>query len=625
MIRTRERSRGDSGAWYSAGSLALNGVSPTYISQFDKDRYYSSTAGVRPFPYTFSRASNAMQFDSAGRLVWAKANMLLHSDDLTNAAWAKTDSTITANTETAPSGASADLVTEGVAGTALVQQVVGSMPAYAQFTYSVEMKRGNHDWVRIYFGSGSGNNQTWFNLATGAVGTTTMTTAVNPQAATMVDLGGGWYRLTLSVADVNMTSVTLLTVSAASDGSTTRVNNATRTEGRHQFEMWGPDCPKLPLTQTTASASYSQRLDYNPNGNTARGLLLERAATNLCPISGETAVRMPAATGGFYHVGPSARVFDREPVVFQGGGASAAMFVPFGTLAAAPAASTQYAASVFVKAGTRTKCQLTVSSSFAAVDCYANFDLSNGAVLANGAGASNILATNCGNGVWRLSFAFTTRAVPAAGAAVVVSYIETDTDTRIPTITSSLSDTLIVYGAQLELGAGPTSYIPTFAASATRAVETATETLGAWFDATKGTMYSHIEIENQTLATFPNSFWIHDGTANNRLSQYFSAASGAGVFEVRSGAVTSATISVAGTFIGVHKLASRWNTTGTVSQSSRDGTAGTQDNTTTVPTVTTLSVGGNAASTEPLNGWVREVRYYPDASASDAQLNALTA
>jgi hypothetical protein len=76
-------------------------------------------------------------------------NLLLWSQDATQTAWTKTDTTPTANAAISPSGAAnADLLVEGSAGTANLHQAV-TVASGASVSASRWLKRDNHDWVLL--------------------------------------------------------------------------------------------------------------------------------------------------------------------------------------------------------------------------------------------------------------------------------------------------------------------------------------------------------------------------------------------------------------------------------------------------------------------------------------------
>jgi hypothetical protein len=513
--------------WYKSSALKLNTALPSYISQFDKNRYYNSTVGVRAFPYTATRASNAMMWDSQGRLVWAPANMLLNS---------------------------ASLSTQSV-----------TVSSGAPYTLS-------------FYGTGE------IVLSDGGSGTLTGTGAND--------------RVSLSFT-ASTTSVTFTV--------TGTVTNA-------QLEMTGIDSPK-PYNATTGTAYYGPRLDYNPATGAARGLLVEAVATNNCPQS------FPSTSSGTNVTITQDTSFHGFPTnLATANGASAGHFMF--TSSVTPTASATLRLSAVVKADTESRVQLTASSAWAATDVYANFNMTTGTVLAVGAGASNATITPLGNGWHLIGLTCTASGTPGAGTAVVLAFIDSDAATRIQanTLTTSFYYTFL---GHYEHVYGDLSLIPTYGAAATRAADIVSESTDTWLDNTKGTMYAAVEAEAVNTG-FPNVFWISTA-GTDRTALYFNASSGGYVMEVRAASTTTAQQGVTAPYVGVGvvKGAGRYTTNDCVM--SRAGTNTGGDATVTMPaSLAEVRLGMSGGAANQLNGWIREVRYYPDASASNAQLNTLT-
>lgn len=137
---------------------------------------------------------------SLQRQAASRTNEVLWSEDFSNAAWTKTNVTVTADAVVAPDGSlTADQLVENTATAVhLTSQVPGATPAdSATVTLSVYVKAAGRDffWLETRTKAVTFPNA-YFNLATGVVAAT-----FNGASATITPAGDGWYRCTLT-ADV---------------------------------------------------------------------------------------------------------------------------------------------------------------------------------------------------------------------------------------------------------------------------------------------------------------------------------------------------------------------------------------------------------------------------------------
>ena len=158
-------------------------------------------------------------------------NVLLRSQEFDNAAWTKTDTTVTANATTSPDGtANADLLTEGTAGTARTLQTGTATTASAAVSGSIFLKASaNVTWVSVALRDGTGANglATWVNLSTGAIGTTSNIGTATGSGAQSVQAANGFWRVECwCTMPSGVSDLRLYVQSASADGSGTRVNNA---------------------------------------------------------------------------------------------------------------------------------------------------------------------------------------------------------------------------------------------------------------------------------------------------------------------------------------------------------------------------------------------------------------
>lgn len=206
----------------------------------------------------------------------ARTNVLLQSEDFSSASWTKTDTVVTANNTTAPDGAvTADLLTEGSAGTASASQSVTGT-ANANYAVTRFFKFGNCQWVRMQFGNGANSVNGWFDIQNGVKGSTSVGGTGVAVSSSIKAYPSGWFRCEL-VGSVNSaaTAIASLTLSASGDGAG-RVNNATRFEWGAGFEDNVSFASTYIPTTIAAVTRNTDVLTYPTTGwlNAAAGTLL---------------------------------------------------------------------------------------------------------------------------------------------------------------------------------------------------------------------------------------------------------------------------------------------------------------------------------------------------------------
>jgi uncharacterized lipoprotein NlpE involved in copper resistance len=280
---------------------------------------------------------------------------------------------------------------------------------------------------------------------------------------------------------------------------------------------------------------------------------------------------------------------------------------------------TTYTASIFVKNGTINYLQLHYSSSHFGVNGYANFDLTGAGALGTVGSDAKATITALTNGFFRITI--TAPCTTNGNAVLYIQMISSSTAARSAAITRS-GQTVILWGAQLEAGAFPTSYIPTTTTALTRNADAASMTgtnFSGWYNAAEGTLFAQAQ-SFQTTGVFSTQV-ISDGTTPNEMRHSSSSLATSPTFVVNVGGVSQASLAVSLAITLPYKIASRYAVDDF--RSAVNGTLSAADTSGTIPTVDRLTIGARGNSTLFLNGWIARLAYYPT-KLGDSQLHALT-
>jgi hypothetical protein len=149
----------------------------------------SAASGVARFEH------NPVTGESLGlEIEEQRTNLVQRSEEFDNAYWRKDSSAILSNQVIAPDGTlTADKLYDDAVGVVATIYNDTALTLTAQaYTWSVFAKAGELNWIAISAYDGTAR-RTWFNLATGAVGTNAA-----GNTATITPVGNGWYRCTVS-------------------------------------------------------------------------------------------------------------------------------------------------------------------------------------------------------------------------------------------------------------------------------------------------------------------------------------------------------------------------------------------------------------------------------------------
>jgi hypothetical protein len=250
-------------------------------------------------------------------------------------------------------------------------------------------------------------------------------------------------------------------------------------------------------------------------------------------------------------------------------------------------------------------------------------NLATGAVATSGSPTATS-ATAVGNGWYRISV---TASATATGSATIQVRLTNDANAGISAYTGDGYSGIYIWGAQLEAGAFPTSYIQTVASQVTRVADAASMTganFSSWYNQAEGSLYAEAASTGYVPDTgFPLVMSIDDGTNNNRITAFQGSFLIGYSVTVRKNGVSA---SISDTTVDLSatpaRLASGFSgSTLNVSVNGKSALSGTSAG---MPVVNRLIIGGSGGVyLSALNGHIRKLSYYP-IRCTDAQLQALT-
>lgn len=290
----------------------------------------------------------------------------------------------------------------------------------------------------------------------------------------------------------------------------------------------------------------------------------------------------------------------------------------------ASGAGVSVTASIFVKANGRSVVGFGFDNSFAFVgkSVRGRFDLSDKS-FANEYNCDSYSITNVGNGWYRLSVTSTT--IQAGVARFDFFLYNSDTSGGI-TYTGDGSSGVLLFGAQVEAGAFPTSYIGTTSSSVVRSADVCQITGSGFSGFWNGTEGS-VAVEFDQLADaskMTNESYIYGFQNATDYEQFILRGQSGGIYywrSVNNGNVeASAQISSLGTATVKHAACYKLNDFA----STFNGAAVVSDTSGATPAPTLIGIGFNSISgSNRINGHIARLRYFPT-RLSNAKLQELS-
>ena len=425
----------------------LNKASLIQIPSGYKDgTLYSAKPTNGDGDFTFSRGSNlAATRVSDGLIEKGRENLLLQSNQF-DTTWVTANSSVTSGQSGYGGSNDAWLLDKSGASGRITQ----TKSVTGIFTFSVYVKKGTTDWILLYK-TGTGEGGRFFDLTNGVTGSSISTAPIDSK---IESVGNDWYRC--SIVGNSATAVVMYV--ADSDGSVTDTSgNIYIQDSQLESSLIATDY--IETGASTAQAGILEdmpRLDYS-GGATCGHLLLEPQRSNFVTQSeylSDLSVPERATITSNADTSP-------EGVV------NASSFVEDSTTgrhrmqtnSISVTSGTTYTFSMFakIKSGNRLLC---VNADYL-FNTRVYFDLVNGDVEGVDSGSASI--EDYGNGWYRCT---ATGTATATRSSIVYFGLEDGTSDN-----GYAGDGIsghYWYGAQIEAGSYPTSYIPTYGASVTR-------------------------------------------------------------------------------------------------------------------------------------------------------------
>lgn len=550
-------------------------------------------AAILSYPAT----SPKMVYGADGVLRYGKNNYVLQSQTFDNASWAKsTGVTVTANTDVAPDGTTtADTITSSV-GNQLSQDV--SCAANTVYTDGIHIKKTSGAtytpclYLQFYGGTGIIYGAR-LDTDTG-VATAMAAGGFTAPASVVVEDAGSYWRLCVSGNSNDNTTGRIALYPNMNSGSAVAAGSQV---------IWGADLKRLPCHDntylpTTTAARFAVPLDHDPVTLDPLGVLIEEQRTNLALRSGE--LQTSPWVGGNINV--AAPVVTANATVAPNGTTTA-------TQLAFPAISSSAHTSIHWQS-------IAVTAAVYTLSVWLKGTVGGEVVyLQTTTDGVTFYKTTCTLTTSWVRYTLTTGTLTATGWSLAIGI-----DRRDATQANQSAQTIYAWGAQLEAGAFPTSYIPTVASAVTRAADALSSpvTKFPYSAGAAGTMVFEARHGDDDLLHWLN---LNNTTADRAV---FFTNGGSAVFYVEDGGTAKSITKTAPIALADFKAAGAW-AANDAAFCVDGGAVGTDTTTQTAFTATILRFGSDEGGTSlHCNGHIKRSKYLPR-RATNAELQAMSA
>jgi hypothetical protein len=493
-------------AFYDLASLVF------LPSGYKSGKLYAQKPLTTDGQLAFTRASSATRVASNGLIEKVRTNLILQSNTFSDAAWTKTNFTITAGQSDPFGGSNAWKFECTSTSGGMIQTVAGS----GVRAVSIYAKAGNVSTFSLWRG-GILNVGVSFNLSTGTI---------ISGIGTITPVGNGWYRCSTfgDTAHVNpffnspssgdfifLAFSQLENSDIATDyiPTTTAAVSVGPVSGLPRLDYLGSTCPRLLLEpQRTNVALYSEQFDNAAWNKETGNSVVANSVTS--PDGYTNADSISATSGNVININQGLTT---------------------------PAATATYTFSGFFKKQSTSSVEIYLFQVVGGFVGRASINLDAGTITAS-VGTATI--TNYGNGWYRASVTGTLTIAIVSSCGI---YNASTTGTR----------NVYAYGCQVEIASYATSYIPTLGASVTRVADAASKTgISSLIGQTEGTLFADFEFNGKYDVSGNIPILIYTGTSEAYI---FISTAGNLFLDILNAGVISASISVPIGAFGRKKIA----------------------------------------------------------------------
>jgi len=437
---------------------------------YSEGKLYSVIPSDGSGDMSVTRATTATRVNSAGLVELVPYNLLTYSEDFSNATWNKSEISLT-------SGQSSPL------GTNTAYKITGTSAVNAYLYDSVSVTNGNVYTASVYL-KGDTSGSVSLRVDSGS------TAPNNPVSYTTE-----WQRFTYTftagstTADVVLGAYLTWTGNEAIyvygfqlvEGSVAKDYQKTETRlNIPRLDYSNGTCPSLLVEpQRTNLVTYSSSFD-NAAWTKGNGTVTANATTSPSGITDADKFAEDSSTDAHYFGNDTATATSGQSVTFT----------------------------IFAKQSERSWIAIRLYSGFGSIFGY--YNIANGTLGTIGAGGVGNIE-DYGNGWYRCSLTIT-----MVSNSVCLPYVFSSTGNGTITFTGTSGSGIYVYGAQLEVGSYPTSYIPTTSASVTRNADVISKTgISSLIGQTEGVVFFDLELNNTPIAD--SYIFIRNSNASNYI------------------------------------------------------------------------------------------------------------